>query len=676
MAGENWVTGFRKRFPFTVAASCIDADLVDFPVLLTISASAGISNDDLTEIFDDLVDDGGKAKLAVTTEDGLVQCEVELERYDDGNEEAFLWVRVPAISSSVDTQLYLYFDPDVPDNWRKIHIQDSAGAERVWDDNYMFVSHMVDQPALEDLGDAISGAPNNAFWQGVANDGTYWYALSSQWTGTPTDVPWAAPGDNAVNVIRKYRIDTGALVQTLGNTDPHVDAMGDVDMAFSSGEVIERNGVKHLYVTARERGAASSDPSAEVVEYDLDLNQIQVHVLSDGLDGGAFGGYIIPEGVDFHDGFWWVIFGARGSQAPPADECAIGQYLADDLSATGEVAIHDLFTVPTGEFGGQEMFWIGPYDVLSSIHEGAVLDEFQFWRWTGTTFGQRNGTPQLVEASSARIGQGFTLLNGFIYLASRDDDALVKSDLTLGIFNLIRDSTVNENHGTKGLSNQPLQVDTAGLPFKQQDFDDAAFHSIDLGDNLSLVNASLSIEVVVESDSFAEAQTILYLREAFQLRLGTSGEIIIETNGLTDNGPFNSGATVLSVNTQHTIGVGFDGIGQEIKVFLDGVEVTTGDFPKTTAGGPLSYSAGDHNTIGSEDAGGSAQAPWFDGVIEEVRVSDVSRSDAWFIAYDCSIRDALLEFGALEELPVVGPLGALGSMGPAVIVGAGQSVGY
>ena len=86
--------------------------LSGFPVLVYLSVSSGIGSTDVSAVFDELTSDANRKKIAITTSDGTTQCYVEIERWDDANEKAWLWVKVPSVASGAETDLYLYYDFD------------------------------------------------------------------------------------------------------------------------------------------------------------------------------------------------------------------------------------------------------------------------------------------------------------------------------------------------------------------------------------------------------------------------------------------------------------------------------------------------------------------------------------------------------------------------------------
>ncbi len=159
---QSWLTGWSYRVEITIDSNKIDAALADFPVLLYLSTSSGIDGDDVSFVFDELGSDANRKKIAVTTSDGTTQCYVEVEKWDDANEQAWLWVKVPNIASDADTTLYLYYDSTHADNDAYVGDTNSEVAEDVWDSNFKAVYHMRDDPDPSHIRDSTS---NN-------NDGT------------------------------------------------------------------------------------------------------------------------------------------------------------------------------------------------------------------------------------------------------------------------------------------------------------------------------------------------------------------------------------------------------------------------------------------------------------------------------------------------------------------------
>lgn len=140
----TWLTGWAKRVKLTIDQTDIDADLANFPVLLYLSISSGYNAEDISFIFDELQSDANRLKIAVTRDDGITQCYVEIEKWDDANEHAWLWVKAPGISGTVNTDLYLYYDSTHADNTAYVGDPESTPAMAVWNSNFIMVQHMRD----------------------------------------------------------------------------------------------------------------------------------------------------------------------------------------------------------------------------------------------------------------------------------------------------------------------------------------------------------------------------------------------------------------------------------------------------------------------------------------------------------------------------------------------------
>lgn len=151
----TWLAGWTKRIELTLDNGDVNADLENFPVLIHLSTSSGRNSTDVSCVFDELTADANRKKIAVTESDGITQCYVEIEKWDDANEEAWLWTKVPALSSSADTKIYLYYDSTHADNDTYVGDTNSTPAENVWNNGY-FISHMKDDPDTSHIRDSSS----------------------------------------------------------------------------------------------------------------------------------------------------------------------------------------------------------------------------------------------------------------------------------------------------------------------------------------------------------------------------------------------------------------------------------------------------------------------------------------------------------------------------------------
>jgi len=116
-------------------------DLTDIPVMVALSASAGKGGYDHSKVFEALGSAANRKKIAVTTDDRTTQCYVEIKEWDQTNKKAWLWVKVPLISSVQPTRLYLYYDSNQPDNTVYVGDTGEPAAQQVWTNGYAGVWH-------------------------------------------------------------------------------------------------------------------------------------------------------------------------------------------------------------------------------------------------------------------------------------------------------------------------------------------------------------------------------------------------------------------------------------------------------------------------------------------------------------------------------------------------------
>lgn len=157
----GWLSGWAKRIELTIPDTNVEANLTNFPVLVYLSAASGVGDVDVSCVFDELASDANRKKIAVTTSDGETQCYVEIERWDDANEKAWLWVKVPSILTSGGATIYLYYDSTQDDNTTYIGDTTDAAGQSVWDANFVGVWHLAQDPNGDASG-AIKDSTSNA----------------------------------------------------------------------------------------------------------------------------------------------------------------------------------------------------------------------------------------------------------------------------------------------------------------------------------------------------------------------------------------------------------------------------------------------------------------------------------------------------------------------------------
>ncbi len=143
---NNWAA----RQEITISSTVADADLTNYPYLVRIV-------DPANELFADAQANGND--IVFTAADGITQLSHEIELYDAGTNSLYAWVRVPLVSSSADTTLFMYYDYASALNQQDV--------EGTWDNDYVMVQHLQETSGthLDSTNKNNDGTPQNGVTQ-------------------------------------------------------------------------------------------------------------------------------------------------------------------------------------------------------------------------------------------------------------------------------------------------------------------------------------------------------------------------------------------------------------------------------------------------------------------------------------------------------------------------------
>lgn len=141
--GNDW-TKYAKKFRISFPGVGSGVTLTNFPVLVKLSASSpsGFRYADCAKA------DGGDLRFADSEGNAL---ESEVETWNDGNGESFVWVKVPTLTSS--TKITGYY------GWAEAP---SADAAAVWDEGFLAVWHLNAAAGETTQSDSTSAGRNLA----------------------------------------------------------------------------------------------------------------------------------------------------------------------------------------------------------------------------------------------------------------------------------------------------------------------------------------------------------------------------------------------------------------------------------------------------------------------------------------------------------------------------------
>jgi len=187
---SSWL--YRKAI--TIDHNQVPSNQTNFPVLVSLPADSDLASKALSDAND----------ILFTSSDGTTKLSHEIEKYTSSTGELVAWVKIPTLSSSTDTTIYLYYGNASASN--------QQDAENVWDSNYVMVQHLNESPANTVAGHYDSTSHNN--------------------TGTPYNFN----GTSTSTTSGTGKVD-GADV--FDGTDDYVDAGNDSSLAVTDAITIE-----------------------------------------------------------------------------------------------------------------------------------------------------------------------------------------------------------------------------------------------------------------------------------------------------------------------------------------------------------------------------------------------------------------------------------------------------
>ena len=139
---------FHRYRKITIQASQVAADLTDFPVMIKLTGA------DFQSVEDDVTDADGD-DIIFRTSSHRVLLDHEIEVYDTTNDVLVAWVKVPSVSGSSPTDIYMYYGNDCITS----STQNIAG---VWSNSYEAVYHLHDDYLNSEGTGARDGSNNGS----------------------------------------------------------------------------------------------------------------------------------------------------------------------------------------------------------------------------------------------------------------------------------------------------------------------------------------------------------------------------------------------------------------------------------------------------------------------------------------------------------------------------------
>jgi len=199
-----WLSGYTTRRKLTIDCSKIDSDLTDFPVLVKLTSS----NFDFSKANSDGYD------IRFTSSDGTTLLKYERERHDSTNQVAEYWVKIPSVSSSANTEFYIYY--------RTEDTADGADPTNVWDSHYVAVYHLGESSGS--CLDSTANANHGTFQGDLPTlvDGKIAKAQDFDGSGDYIDLPDSGSWGVSGTIECWFKLQTtskGSIIVNVGDTD-------------------------------------------------------------------------------------------------------------------------------------------------------------------------------------------------------------------------------------------------------------------------------------------------------------------------------------------------------------------------------------------------------------------------------------------------------------------------
>src|SRR3990170_3589486 len=156
LAGTADAAWYNPSWPYrqkiTILSSLTTATLTNFPYLVKIT-------DPANSVFANAQGSGND--ILFTAADGSTKLNHEIERFDPTAKVLLAWVQVPSISSTVNTDIYLYYGNGSAPNQQNIN--------GTWDSDFVMVNHLHETGATQrdSTANKNTGTPQNGVTQGA-----------------------------------------------------------------------------------------------------------------------------------------------------------------------------------------------------------------------------------------------------------------------------------------------------------------------------------------------------------------------------------------------------------------------------------------------------------------------------------------------------------------------------
>jgi hypothetical protein len=671
LAAKVWnATDWNTYVKLTIDANKVDDDLTDFPVYVDLS--------DLGDDFWNGINNGG-GDIRITTDDGSpVELPREVVFADTGTDTGELHFKANSISSTTNTIFRIYYNGTTTDDY-----EDDAtyGAENVWSNDYAAVYHLDDDPSggagaiLDSTANARHGTSNGSMLtgdevsaqmgNGLDFDGTQNVVISglmgsssnvtlSVWVDTDSldssGVELVSLGDNiaitnyvsvsGLGGFYRHSTDwntTDSGVPTAGQGWKYVtytlDDAGDEQILYVDGEVEVTTGYTEAlvydqgsdtYLAVHGNGATNRDLNGR-----LDEVRIASTTRTSAWVSAEYANQYEPQGFyststvvkEFNDTDW-VYYDTITIQSTNISSTLTDFPVYVDLSD-----LSDRFWTMTNEGTDIRVTNISKTELpreLVSASTSARTGELHFKAdtissSTDTEFRiYYNGTTTRDYLRNETYGSENVWTNNYVGVWHFNEDPAVAG--SRGIL----DSTSYENHGTDSGGMSASNIFSSGVVGQAYTFDRVDGTYIDVGDpsdgSLDFgAGQEFTLSSWLKSGDTTNSQYVFdkRLSTGYQLRYTTVGGFFLRIDEGASNRDVATSQTVMN-DSWHYVVAGRS--TTQAFIYVDD------NAPDTVADASLA------NLSETQPLTFGGPGEFWDGELDEMRISSTVRSAAWIAA--------------------------------------------
>jgi hypothetical protein len=204
--------GWNYRKKITINHTKVVANLTDFPVLISLA-----SDSDLVSGAQNNGND-----ILFTSTDGITKLDHEIELYIGSNGRLVAWVRVPGLSSSTDTILYIYYGNSSCGNQQNPVSVWNSSYKAVWHLNEISGTSVKDSTINNNIGTSQNGVTLGALGE---IDGAESFDGNVGWTnlGTSSSLNFGASAPFTIEGWFKTTESYGPIVSFRHDTNDGAD---------------------------------------------------------------------------------------------------------------------------------------------------------------------------------------------------------------------------------------------------------------------------------------------------------------------------------------------------------------------------------------------------------------------------------------------------------------------